>query len=752
MSAVETSSHSSDAYVRELLRAAETQAATEKVTRRTFLKLTGLVGGGLVLAFHVGEQGTAFANARPKDFAPNAFLRISPQGTITLYSKAPEIGQGIKTAFPMIIAEELDADWAHVKVEQAAINPAVYGRQSAGGSRSIPASWDQLRRAGAVGRAMLVSAAARQWQVNEAELTTENSVVYHKASNRKATYASLATAAAALPVPDEQSVKLKTRAEYKLLGKRITGVDNHAIVTGKPLFGIDQVLPGMQYAVFVKCPAIGGKVLEANLDEIRKLPGVTQAFLVEGTGKPTEVMPGVAILAKSTWAAFKAREKLEVKWDESTASKDSWNAYVEQARKLASQPGADSIRETGNVDKAFAESKTVEAFYSYPFIAHAPMEPQNTTAVFKDGAIEIWSPTQTPEAGVKLVADVLGIAPEKVTLHQTRVGGGFGRRLMNDYMCEAAVIARQAGVPVKLQWTREDDMHHDFFRVGGFHSFKGGLDKSGKLVAWQDHFITFTQDGERPTSGGDMSADEFPAQLLPNARLTQTKLKLQIPTGPWRAPRSCAIAFAIQSFLHECAVSANRDHLEFLLEVMGEPRWLTEGDAYALNTGRAAAVIKLAAEKAGWGRPLPKGRGLGLAFHFSHAGHFAEVAEVSVDANRKLTVHRVVVAGDIGPIVNMSGAENQTEGAVIDGFSAAMGQQIDFENGRIVQNNFDSYPLLRITHAPKVESYFIQSDFTPTGVGEPALPPVAPAIANAIFAATGHRVRSMPFTKEGFTL
>lgn len=752
MSAVETSSHSSDAYVRELLRAAETQAATEKVTRRTFLKLTGLVGGGLVLAFHVGEQGTAFANARPKDFAPNAFLRISPQGTITLYSKAPEIGQGIKTAFPMIIAEELDADWAHVKVEQAAINPAVYGRQSAGGSRSIPASWDQLRRAGAVGRAMLVSAAARQWQVNEAELTTENSVVYHKASNRKATYASLATAAAALPVPDEQSVKLKTRAEYKLLGKRITGVDNHAIVTGKPLFGIDQVLPGMQYAVFVKCPAIGGKVLEANLDEIRKLPGVTQAFLVEGTGKPTEVMPGVAILAKSTWAAFKAREKLEVKWDESTASKDSWNAYVEQARKLASQPGADSIRETGNVDKAFAESKTVEAFYSYPFIAHAPMEPQNTTAVFKDGAIEIWSPTQTPEAGVKLVADVLGIAPEKVTLHQTRVGGGFGRRLMNDYMCEAAVIARQAGVPVKLQWTREDDMHHDFFRVGGFHSFKGGLDKSGKLVAWQDHFITFTQDGERPTSGGDMSADEFPAQLLPNARLTQTKLKLQIPTGPWRAPRSCAIAFAIQSFLHECAVSANRDHLEFLLEVMGEPRWLTQGDAYALNTGRAAAVIKLAAEKAGWGRPLPKGRGLGLAFHFSHAGHFAEVAEVSVDANRKLTVHRVVVAGDIGPIVNMSGAENQTEGAVIDGFSAAMGQQIDFENGRIVQNNFDSYPLLRITHAPKVESYFIQSDFTPTGVGEPALPPVAPAIANAIFAATGHRVRSMPFTKEGFTL
>jgi isoquinoline 1-oxidoreductase beta subunit len=504
--------------------------------------------------------------------------------------------------------------------------------------------------------------------------------------------------------------------------------------------------------VFVKCDAVGGKVVEANLDEIRKLPGVTQAFVINGTGKPTEVMPGVAILAKSTWAAFSARQKLQVKWDESAASKDSWASYVEQAQKLASQTGPDEIRKTGDVDKVFAESKPVEAFYTYPFVAHAPLEPQNTTAVFKDGAIEIWSPTQTPEAGLKLVSDVLGITPDKVTLHQTRVGGGFGRRLMNDYMCEAAAIAKQAGVPVKLQWTREDDMHHDFFRVGGFHSFKGGLDKSGKLIAWQDHFITFTQDGQRPTSGGDLSADEFPAQIVPNAKLTQTKLPLQIPTGPWRAPRSCSIAFATQSFLHECSVAAKRDHLEFLLEVMGEPRWLQQGNEFALNTGRAAAVIKLAAEKAGWGQALPKGRGLGLAFHFSHAGHFAEVADVSVDANRKITIHRIVVVGDVGPIVNMSGAENQTEGAVIDGFSTALAQQIDFENGRIKQNNFDSYSILRIPHAPKVESYFIESDFTPTGIGEPALPPVAPAIANAIFAATGHRVRSMPFTKEGYSV
>jgi isoquinoline 1-oxidoreductase beta subunit len=743
---------SADAYVQDILRAAEAQSPPSKLSRRTFFKLTGLAGGGLVLAFYMGEHGTALASAKGKEFAPNAFLRITPDGVITLYSKAPEIGQGIKTAFPMIIAEELDADWAQVHVEQAPINPAVYGRQSAGGSRSIPTSWDQLRRAGATGRAMLVSAAAKQWNVPESECTTDKSTVFHSSSNRQLRYAQLASAAAELPVPDEKSLTLKKRSEYKLLGKRITGVDNRAIVTGKPLFGIDQVVPGMLYAVFEKCPAVGGKVREANLDEIKKLPGVKQAFIVNGTGKPTEVMPGVAILANSTWAAMSARRKLKVTWDESTASKDSWTSYVEQAKKLASQSGPDVIRNTGDVDKVFAGTKPVEAFYQYPFVAHAPLEPQNTTASFKDGAVEIWSPTQTPESGLKLVADVLGIATDKVTLHQTRAGGGFGRRLMNDYMCEAAAISKQAGVPVKLQWSREDDMHHDFFRVGGFHSFKGGLDTSGKLVAWQDHFITFTQDGEKPTSGGDLSPDEFPAQVLPNARLTQTKLKLQIPTGPWRAPRSCALAFATQSFIHECAVSAKRDHLDFLLEIMGEPRWLQQGNEFSLNTGRAANVIKLAAGKAGWGKALPKGHGLGLAFYFSHAGHFAEVAEVSVDDNRKLTLHRVVVAGDIGPIINMSGAENQVEGAVIDGFSTAMGLEIGFENGRITQNNFDAYPLLRIANAPKVESYFIQSDFTPTGVGEPALPPVAPAIANAIFAATGYRVRTLPLTKEGFTV
>jgi isoquinoline 1-oxidoreductase beta subunit len=751
MSTGRTSIASADDYVRDILRAAEAHATQTKLDRRSFLKVVGMAGGGLVLAFYVGDRNVATASGSDT-FAPNAFLRISPDGTILIYSKGPEIGQGIKTAFPLIIAEELDADWSQVRVEQAPINPAVFGRQSAGGSRSIPMSWDQLRTAGASARAMLVAAAAKEWKVDASECRTANSVVYHDASGRKLTYAALANKAATLPVPDEKTLKLKDRKDYKLLGTRVTGVDNLAIVTGKPLFGIDHVVPGMRYAAFEKCPAFGGKVLEANLEEIKKRPGVVDAFIVEGTGKANEVMPGIAVIANSTWAAFSAKRALKVKWDESEASKDSWSKAVAQAQALAKKEGVETLKTAGDYDKALADAKVVEGFYSYPFISHAQLEPQNCTAWFHDGGIELWAPTQTPEAGLNAVATILGLPPEKVTVHQLRAGGGFGRRLINDFMCEAAVIAKQAGVPIKLVWTREDDMQHDFYRVGGFHSFKGGVDKAGKLVAWGNHFITFTADGERPTSGGDLSPDEFPAQLLPNVRVTQTKLPLKIPTGPWRAPRSCAIAFPIQSFIHECAVAANRDHLEFLLEIMGEPRWLQEGNEFALNTARAAAVIKLAAEKAGWGKPLPKGRGLGLAFHFSHAGHFAEVAEVSVDSNKKLTVHKVTVAGDIGPIINMSGAENQVEGCVIDGLSTAMGLELGIENGRIIETNFDRYPLLRIANAPEVAVHFIQSDFRPTGVGEPAFPPVAPAICNAIFAATGYRVRTMPLTKEGFTI
>ena len=598
------------------------------------------------------------------------------------------------------------------------MNPAVYGRQSAGGSRSIPDSWDQLRRAGAVARNMLVSAAAASWKVPAGECTTRDSAVWH--GKRYLGYGALAAKAAALPVPDPASVKLKERSEYRLLGKSYTGVDNFKIVTGAPLFGIDQQLPGLKIAVFERCPAVGGKVRTANLDEVKRLAGVRDAFVIEGTGKTTEVMPGVAIVADTTWAAFEARKKLRVEWDETTASKDSWSELVKRAAALGKQPvGEKTLISTGSVEEALKNAaRTVEAYYTYPFVSHAPLEPQNCTAWAHDGMIEFWSPTQTADRALETVAGALGVTVDKIRIHQTRVGGGFGRRLMNDYACEAGAIAQRCPGPVKLVWTREQDMAQDFFRIGGFHSLAGGVDAQGKLVAWRNHFITFTHDGKVPSSGGDWSEQQFPAQNLTNYQLSHSMLPLKTPTGPWRAPRSCSVAWVIQSFLHELSVAAGRDHRDFLLEVMGAPRELPGG----LNTGRAADVIKLATEKAGWGRKLAEGHGLGLAFHFSHAGHFAEVAEVSIDQNKRLRLHRMVVAGDIGPIVNMSGAKNQCEGGVVDGYSTMLGLEITMENGRIEQSNLHQYPMLRIAQHPQVDVHFIQSDNPPTGVGEPALP------------------------------
>ncbi len=742
----------SDPYLDDVMRELDCGHLGMQLNRRRFLKLTGVAGGGLVLGFSLrpGEIWAEDGEQR-REFVPNAYVRIAADGAIHIVSKGPEIGQGIKTAFPLIVAEELDADWSAVRVDQAPIDSNRFGRQSAGGSRSIPAAWNELRMAGALARSMLIKAAAKQWGTSEDQCRTEPSTVIHIETGKRLSYGELTEQASGLPVPDPSSVTLKDRNEYRLLGTRVGGVDNHKLVTGQPLFGIDQSLPGMVYATYVKCPAPGGRVRSANLEEVRALAGVRDAFVVEGNGLVSEVMPGVAIVANSTWAAFKAKSVLRVDWDESNAARDSWSAATTQAKALASRIGAEKIGEHGEVDRTFdSGGKTAEAFYTYPFVSHAPLEPQNCTAWYHDGGMEIWAPTQTPARAKTSAAHTLGISEDKVTLHQTRVGGGFGRRLINDYVCEAAFIAKRATQPVKLQWSREDDMAHDFYRVAGFHSLKGSVDETGKLAAWQNHFITFTEDGRKPVSGGNITATEFPGPLLKHYRLTQSMLPLATPCGPWRAPRSNGIAFAVQCFIHELAQAAGRDHLEFLLEIMGEPRWLEPGNDRALHTGRAAGVIKLAAEKAGWGRALPTGHGMGLAFHFSHAGHFAEVAQVSVDKDKQLKLHHVTVAGDVGPIINLSGAENQCQGAVLDGLSTALGLGITLENGRVQESNFDTYPLLRIAHAPTVDVHFVDSDFSPTGLGEPALPPLAPAVCNAIFAATGERIRTLPLTTAGY--
>jgi isoquinoline 1-oxidoreductase beta subunit len=525
---------------------------------------------------------------------------------------------------------------------------------------------------------MLVAAAAKEWGVPESECRTEKSRVPHAPSKRELGTARLANRAAAMPVPDDSRLKLKDRKDYVLLGTRVGGVDNRALVTGKPLFGIDQSVPGMLHAVFEKCPAVGGKVLDANLDELKALPGVKDAFVIEGNGNVSEVMPGVAIVATSTWAAFSARKKLRVRWDESKASKDSWKQSMARAAEVASQAPAAIVGHRGDPDRAFEKAaKTVEGFYSYPFVAHAPMEPQNTTASFKDGTIEVWAPTQTPDRALTVLAELLGISPTRVTIHQTRVGGGFGRRLINDVVCEAALISKRVGAPVKLQWTREDDMQHDFYRVGGFHALKGAVDGAGKLAAWQDHFITFSADAQAPVAGGDIDAKEFPSPLTESFRLGQTMLPLATPCGPWRAPRSNGIAFAVQSFLHELAAAANRDHLEFLLEVMGEALARAR-QLYALHTGRASGGSAALP-------PRPPGKASAGSARARPGVPLQPCGSLRRgrrgERRRAQEAHRAPRHGgkDIGSIVNLSGAENQCQGAVIDGLSTMLGLEMEIE-------------------------------------------------------------------------
>ncbi|MDH3266922.1 MAG: molybdopterin-dependent oxidoreductase, partial [Gammaproteobacteria bacterium] len=543
-----------DPVLAEFFAAAEQHVADLSpgaVSRRSFLKLTGLVGGGLTLAVSFGPQAFALDSNTGK-LSLNAFVRVAPGGQITIYAVNPEIGQGVKTALPMIVAEELDAAWDDVVVEQAPIDP-VYGRQFAGGSLSIPMTWNPLREAGAAARAMLVSAAAQHWNVSAASLRTENTRVI-SSDGRSLGYGELANAAAKLDVPAE--VRLKERSEYRLLGTRVTGVDNYKLVTGQALFGMDKQLPGMVYASYARCPRFGGSVRSANLDAIKQLPGILDAFVLQAAGAHTDLVAGVAVVGDSTWSVFRARRELEVDWDTSTASTMSWKESVSRAQELAGQEqGETVVKEAGDVNAAFAMSQaTAESLYTYAFVAHAAMEPHNCTAWYKDGQLEVWAPTQTPQNLPGSVNAATGIPVENITTHQMRIGGGFGRRLLNDYVCEVAAIAQRVDAPVKLVWTREDDTQHDHFRVGGFHSLKGSIDADGRLSGWRNHFITFAYDDVHTSgrlSGGSLSQNEFPALNVDNYQLTQTALDLSLPCYAWRAPGSNVFGWVMQSFIHE---------------------------------------------------------------------------------------------------------------------------------------------------------------------------------------------------------
>ena len=725
------------------------------VSRRDFIRVSALTGGGLIVSYALNGP-SAFAGSPvfggpAKSFAPNAFIKITPDGLVTLVAKNPELGQGVKTSLPMILAEELGADFSKVTIEYGFLN-AELGPQYAGGSMSIPDNYQPLRQAGAVARTLLIQAAAETWQVPVSECSAADSRITHGPTGRVLTFGELATKAAMLPLPDPSTVGLKRFQDNKLLGRRVGGVDNPAIVSGRPLFGLDQTVPGMVYGVYVKCPVFGGKVVSANLEKIKQLPGVVDAFIVAGTADYYALMPGVAIIGDSTWAIFKARAALEVVWDQGPGATHSSAEYEQKAVELGGGAG-EIVKNEGDTAAALAKAtKVVEGAYHYPFLHHAPLEPMNAIAIpLADGGMQIIAPTQLPDAARDVAAKAANLPKEKIKVQFTRIGGAFGRRLTNDFVAEAAAIAQRVGRPVKLTWTREDDTQHGQYRPAGWHFMKGGLNAGGELIAWHNHFVTVgLNDAKKPGTAADIGGSEFPGRFLPNYRLEKSVLSANVPTSWLRAPGSNGLAFIGQGFIDELAHAAGKDPVEFRLTLLGEDRVLPGSNKWdpAFSTARMKGVLRHVAEKAGWGKQLPRGSGQGVAFYFSHQGYVAEVAEVSVARDGTLAVTRVVAAVDVGPIINYSGAESQVQGSIIDGLGAAWLQEITLNEGRVAQTNFHDYPLLRIDAVPaQVEVHFIQSDNPPTGLGEPALPPLPPAVCNAIFAATGKRIRRLPVAK-----
>ena len=697
--------------------------ATTTFDRRSFLKLSTAVGGGLLLGF---RWGGAAAPSNAATFQPNAFLSIAPSGKVTLLNQNPEIGQGIKTAFPMIIGEELDVAWKDVIIEQAPLDTDQYERQVAGGSGAIRSTYPTLREAGASARALLVMAAAKQWGVKAADCTTANSTVTHTPTGKTLSYGELATAAAKLPLPD--SVRLKDSSEFTLLGTRVPGTDVPKIVTGQQRYGIDTKKPGMLYGAITNPPEHGQKLGKVNDSAALKVPGVVK--VVSWPDK-------VAVLATNTYAAFKGQEALQIEWKSPKVRESSARLSAAFADAIKNEAG-DTKRKVGDVERALQNAeRVIEATYEVPFLPHAPMEPINMYADVKADSAYLLGPMQTPANAQRGAARILGLSEDKITTEMTRIGGGFGRRLKTDFVEDAVHASKLAGAPVNIVWKREEDMINGGFRRAGLYHYRAGIDAKGQLTAWHLQSASVT-------SRGAVVPNNFPNGAVPNFQVDIHHVRTDVSTGAWRSPNHNVCAYLDQSFLEEVGHALGKEPLAFRLELLRQAETAPFGKV-DYEPARMRGVLEAAAKMANWGSP-PAGQFQGISVHFSHHSYVAQVAEVSVtDGNIKL--HKVYCAVDCGQVINLSSAENQCEGGVVDGIGCAWFGDMPIVDGASAHTNFNSYRLIRMSEAPEVVTQFLDTGYPPTGLGEPALPPASAAAANAIFAATGVRIRNLPFVQ-----
>lgn len=696
---------------------------TSRLSRREFLAVSSSAGAGLVIGFHLPRRAFADATAAAATDI-NAWVRIGADDVVTLIVSESEMGQGVLTALPMILAEELEADWTRVRSEHALADSAKYGRQSTGGSTSVRTNYDRLRRVGAAAREMLIEAAARTWGVDHAACRARNGEVLHEPSGRRLRYGELAEQAATIPPPENPP--LKDRTDFRLIGKRAKRLDTPAKVTGAATFGADVRLPGMLVAQVVHPPVFGGRVGRVEGSAALALPGVRHVV---------EIPTGVAVVADNFWAAKKGRDALRITWDDGGHG-DLSTAKITALLRTLVDGGVDA-RKDGDVAGVLAgAAQTVEAVYELPYLAHATMEPMNCTADVRPESCEVWVSTQAPSSSQQVAAEITGLGPEQVTVHTTFLGGGFGRRSQTDFVADAVHTSKAVGRPVKVVWTREDDTRGGWYRPAAYNRMVGALDASGWPVAWV-HRIASPSILERfrPLPDGiDRSSVEGAANLpyaIPNVHVTYAKADLPITLWFWRSVGSSLNAFVVECFVDELAAAGGKDPVALRQRLLAAHP-------------RHRRVLDVAAEKAGWNRPLPAGRGRGIAVHESFGSIVAQVAEVSLREDRTVRVHRVVCAVDCGDVVNPGIVEAQMESGIAYGLSAALYGEIHIAGGRAVEGNFDTYPVVRMREMPAVETHIVTSGDALGGIGEPGTPPIAPAVCNALYGVTGTRIRKLP--------